>query len=112
MKRIIFIFLILIISGVCMTACSDNPYIGEYEAPNNTVLELGSNNNCTIINNVYKESFYTKGKYVINDNKINIMIKNDEENYYGASSLNGKFEGSEIKISNSLDNKEYIYSKK
>ena len=89
MKRIIFIFLILIISGVCMTACSDNPYIGEYEALNNTVLELGSNNNCTIINNVYKESFYTKGKYVIKDNKINITFSNDEPNYYGVSSLNG-----------------------
>ena len=112
MKRVIFIFLILIISSVCMTACSDNPYIGEYEAPNNTVLELGSNNKCTIINNVYKESFYSNGKYVIKDNNINITLGNDEPNYYGASSLNGKFEASNIKISNSLDNKEYIYLKK
>ena len=57
-----------------MIACSKNPYIGKYEAPNNTILELSSNNNCTIINNVYKEAFYTKGKYVIDDNNINIII--------------------------------------
>jgi len=95
-----------------MTACSKNSYTGQYEALNNTILELGLNNNCTIINNVYKEAFYTNGKYVIKDNKINITFENNELNYYGVSSLNGKFEGSEIKIYNSLDNKEYSYSKK
>src|SRR5471030_438486 len=103
MKKVIYIFLFLTISSICMTACSKNSYTGQYEALNNTILELGLNNNCTIINNVYKEAFYTNGKYVIKDNKLN---------YYGVSSLNGKFEGSEIKIYNSLDNKEYSYSKK
>jgi len=112
MKKMIFIFVFFIVSSICMTSCSENPYTGKYEAPNNTVLELSSNNNCTIINNVYKEAFYTNGKYVIEDNKINITLGNDEPNYYGVSSLNGKFEGSKIKITNSLDNKEYIYLKK
>jgi hypothetical protein len=112
MKRVIFIFLILIISSICLTACSENPYIGKYESSNNTILELSANNDCTIINNVYKEAFYTNGKYVIKDNKINITFENNEQNYYGVSSLNGEFEGSKIKISNSLDNKDYIYSKK
>lgn len=112
MKKMIYIFVILIISSICLTACSKNSYIGKYDSTNNTILELNSNNDCTIINNAYKEAFYTNGKYVIEDNKINITFDKDEPNYYGASSLNGEVKGSEIKISNCLDNKDYIYSKK
>ena len=112
MKKIVYIFLILMFGSICLTSCSKNPYIGKYESTNNTILELNSNNDCTIINNVYKEAFYTTGKYVIEDNKINITFNKDEPNYCGVSSLNGEVEGSEIKISNCLDNKDYIYSKK
>ena len=112
MKKVIYIFLILTISSICIIACSENPYIGKYEASNNTVLELDLNDNCTIINTMYKEAFYTYGKYSIEDNKINITIRDDEPNYYGVLGLNGKFEGSNIKIFDSLNNKEYIYSKK
>ena len=112
MKKAIYIFLILAISSICITARSENPYTGKYENTNNTILELDSNNNCTIINTMYKEAFYTYGKYSIEDNKINITIRDDEANYYGVSSLNGKFEGSNIKIFDSLNNKEYTYSKR
>ena len=112
MKKMIFIFVFFIVSSICMTSCSENPYTGKYESSNNTVLELSSNNNCTIINNVYKEAFYTNGKYVVKGNKINITLRNDKPNYYGVSSLNGNFEGSDIKILNCLDGKYYIYLKK
>jgi hypothetical protein len=110
MKKVFFIVLILTIS-IYMTACNDNPYIGQYVSPNNTILRLDPNNNCTIINNLYKGPFYIKGKYVIKGNKINITFDSYEPNNYGVSSLTGEFEGSRINIYNSLDSKYYIYSK-
>jgi len=112
MKKMKFILLLLIIGSICMMPCSENPYIGEYESSDNTILELRSNNYCTIINNKYKEVFYTNGKYDIKDNKISITFGDNEPNYYGASIINGKFEGSNIKITSSLNSKDYIYIKK
>ena len=51
MKKAIYIFLILAISSICICikVRSENPYTGKYENTNNTILELGSDNNCTII---------------------------------------------------------------
>lgn len=111
MKNISLIFIILIISSIIMTACDDNPYTGKYRCPDNTILMLSSNKNCTIIYNSYKEAFYTKGKYVIEDNNINITFDDKKPNYYGVSSLKGKFEGSRIKIYNSSQSKYSTYSK-
>lgn len=111
MKKIFFlsILIIIIIISIDIVTFSDNPYIGQYVSPNNTILKLDSNNNCTIINNLYKDSFYTKGKYVIENNNINITFDNNEPNYYGASSLKGNFEGSRIKLYNSVERKYSIF---
>lgn len=110
MKKIFFIMLILTIT-ISMTACNNNPYIGQYISSDNTILKLDSNDSCTIIRNLYKEAFYSKGKYVIKDNNIVITFDKNDSNYYGISSLKGKFEGSRIELYNSSDNEHYIYDK-
>jgi hypothetical protein len=110
MKKLYFIILIFTIS-IYMAACDQNPYVGQYKSPDNTVLILSSNNDCTIIYNLYKEAFYTEGKYTINDNNINITLASNETNYYGISSLKGKFEGNSIKIYNSSVKQYNTYSK-
>jgi len=111
MKNIFFIFIILIIGSIFMTACDENPYTGKYQSSNSTILIISSNDNCTIINNLYKEAFYTKGKYVIENNNINITFDNNEPNYYGVSILKGKFECDRIKIYNSSEKYYSIYLK-
>lgn len=111
MKKILILLLALLISSICLTACEENPYIGKYQSSNNTILILSSNNNCTIINNLYKASFYTKGKYVIENNNINITFDNNGSNYYGVSSLKGNFEGSKIQFCNSPESLYSIFSK-
>ena len=110
MKKIFYILLIMTIS-ICMAACGEDPYTGKYQSSDNTILILNANNNCTIINNVYKEAFYIKGKYVIENNNINITFDSKQGNYYGLSKLKGKFEGSRIQIYDSLGSKYCIFSK-
>jgi len=111
MKRLFFILLILIIGSISMKTYNENPYIGKYQSSNNTTLMLSSNNNCTMIDNLYKGVLYTKGKYVIDNNNINITFDSNEPIYYDVSILTGNFEGSRIKIYNSSEKKYYIYSK-
>lgn len=111
MKKLIYILLFISISSFGFTACSEDPYIGKYQASNSSILVLGGNNSCTIINNSYKEAFYTEGKYVIKDNDINITFNTKETNYYGVPVLKGKFIGNSIKLNDSLCSKTYIYSK-
>lgn len=110
MKKILYVLIILIFSSF-MAACNDNPYVGKYKSADNTILELNKNNNCTIINTLYKEAFYTNGKYTLKDNNINITFDKKQTNYFGVSSLSGKFEGNRIKLNNTKGNKYYIYSK-
>lgn len=110
MKKIYFILIILIFSYF-MVACNDNPYVGKYKSADNTILEMNKNNKCTIINTVYKDTFYTNGKYVIKDNKVNITFNKKQTYYFGVSSLSGKFEGSRIKLYNVNAQKYDIYSK-
>lgn len=111
MKKILSILLILLISSF-MIACNDNPYVGKYESSDNVILELNKNNKCTMINTLYKEAVYTNGKYTLKDNNINITFDKKQTNYFGVSSLSGKFEGNRIKLKNTKGKKYYIYSKK
>lgn len=108
MKRI---FIILIILFICIniSACSENPYSGQYMSTNNIIIKLDSNNNCTIIDTIYKEAFYAEGKYTINNNNIDISFSKSD--YCGEKSLKGKFEGSSIEIYDALYNKYVIYYK-
>ena len=66
MKKILYVLIILIFSS-SMAACNDNPYVGKYESTDNAIIKLNKNNNCTIINTLYKEAFYTNGKYILKD---------------------------------------------
>ncbi|MDR3594915.1 hypothetical protein [Clostridium sp.] len=112
MKKMLSIFLVFIMGSIFIVGCSNDPYIGRYKSSDNTILELSSNGNCTIINNLYKDVFYTYGKYSINDNEIEITFENNEENYFRVQSLKGKVKGSSIEFYNcSVDGKEWIYSK-
>lgn len=110
MKKIIFIFAILVFVFF-ITSCSDTPYSGQYISSNNMILKLDSNNNCTIINSVYKEAFFTKGKYIVNNGNIDITFDDKKSNSYGISSLKGKIEGSRIVLYNSYNKEYYTFSK-
>lgn len=115
MKKINFI-LLLMLCGFIITICVSknpykNPYTGKYLSKNDTILKLEPNTDCTIIQNLYKEAFYTNGKYVIKDNNITITFSNNEQNYYGASTLRGKVEGSKITLYDKLDDKHHIFLK-
>lgn len=112
MKKKFFIMLILIISNFYIVSCDESSYSGKYECNNNIILELSSDGQCSIIENVYKDAFYTKGKYIIEDNNITITFKNNKTNYYGASSLKGKFEGRKLKIYNLSANGYFVLKKK
>lgn len=111
MKRIFFVF-IFFIMGIFIVGCDNDPYEGKYKTFNNTILELSSNGKCKIINNFYKEAFYTYGKYTINDNEIEITFEKDKENYLRVECLKRKVKGSNIEFYDYLgDGKERIYSK-
>lgn len=112
MKKILSILLVFIISSIFIVSCNNDPYIGKYKTSNNTILELSSNGKCQVINNVYKDVFYTYGKYTIKDNEIEITFEKDEENYLRVEGLKGKVKGSNIEFYNYLgQGKECIYSK-
>ncbi|MVX66604.1 hypothetical protein [Clostridium chromiireducens] len=112
MKKMLSVFLIFIMSSIFIVGCSNDPYIGRYRSSDNTILELNSNGNCTIINNFYKDVFYTYAKYSIEDNEIEIVFENNEQNYFRTKSLKGKVKGSNIEFYNySSVKEEDIYSK-
>nr|WP_207715107.1 hypothetical protein [Clostridium beijerinckii] len=104
-----FIFFIM---SIFISGCDNDPYAGKYKTPNNVILELSSNGNCKIINNFYKEVFYTYGRYTINDNEIEITFDKNKENYLRVEYLKGKVKGSNIEFYNYLgQGKECVYSK-
>lgn len=101
MKKLIFVVVIVIIIvfsvGVKKNSYTENSYVGKYVSQNNVILELDKNNNCTIINTIYKDDFYSYGIYVINNNNIKITISNKAD-YYGRSPMDGKIYGSKIQF--------------
>lgn len=115
MKKIILVILMLtgIIYVVISTKTnydSNSCYIGKYQCPeNNVILVLGKDNNYTIINNLYRDAIYVKGKYVIKNNSVELMkgsynITNDKKNY-----LNGSFEGNKITFYDFYGKKSVFY---
>lgn len=113
MKKIFFVLLAFII-GSFMIGCNSNhdPYAGEYKTTDNTILELNSDGTCKVINNFYKDVFYTYGKYSINDNKIKIIFEKDKQNYLRVESLKGEVKGSNIELNNyPVEGKEWTYFK-
>ncbi|CUU46764.1 hypothetical protein [Clostridium beijerinckii] len=111
MKRV-FLGLLAIVIIISIAGCNNNnnPYAGEYKTSDNTILELNSNGKCKVINNSYKDVFYTYGKYTINDNKIEITFDEDKQNYMRVKSLSGEVKGSNIEFYDYLG-KESTYSK-
>jgi len=112
MKKIVAVLIIL--SVVCYEVYKvynygGSPYLGKYESlENSTTLLLKRNNKCVLIGKDYKDTFYEYGKYNIKNNEIKIHFnKNDNDN----SNLEGKFEGSSIKIFNKLEEENNIYYK-
>lgn len=111
MKKI-FLPFICVIMLVCIVDFDNDPYAGKYKTANNIILELNSNGDCKIIDNLYKEVFYTYGKYDIKDNEIEIHINDDKENYIGVKSLKGKVKGSNIEFDDYLEKgNKIVYSK-
>jgi hypothetical protein len=98
--------------SIFIVGCDNDPYEGKYKTLNNTILELSSDGKCTIINNFYKESFYTYGKYTVYNNELEITFDKDKENYLRVESLKGKVKGSNIEFYDYLEKgKECTYSK-
>lgn len=101
MKKLIIAVVIVtgIVVGVGFRANSytQNSYMGKYISRYNTILELSQNNNCTIINTVYKDAFYSEGKYTVDNNIIIITFNKNKSDYYRGN-LQGKVEGSRIKF--------------
>lgn len=98
--------------SIFIEGCNSDPYAGKYKTSDNTILELSSNGKCEIINNFYKEVFYTEGEYTINDNSIKITFDKDKENYLRVECLKGKVKGSNIEFYDYLrKGKKCIYSK-
>ncbi|WP_234120219.1 hypothetical protein [Clostridium hydrogenum] len=114
-KKVIFSIIIVVIIAAWIlhglnedNGYNGNPYLGRYNCvQDNTDLVLYKNNKCTMIIKSYKEAFYTSGKYVIRDNRIEVNFDKKKINYYGASKLKGKFEGDRIKLYN-IDDKENL----
>lgn len=112
MKKIVYIVLFFIISSIFIIGCNKDSYSGEYKSIDNTILELDSNGKCKVINNFYKDVFYTYGEYTIDDNEIKITFDNDKQNYLNIKSLEGKVKGSNIEFYNyTKEGEECIYSK-
>ena len=88
MKRVFFMFIVFTMS-VFIIGCDNDPYVGKYKTSNNMILDLSLNGNCKIINNFYKEAFYTNGRHTIKDNEIEITY-NNKQNYLRVECLKGK----------------------
>lgn len=112
MKKIISILLFFIIISIFMTGCNNDPYSGKYKTSDNTILELSSNGKCKVINNFYKDVFYTYGEYTIKDNEIEIIFDKDKQDYLSVESLKGKVKGSNIEFYDYIqEGEECTYSK-
>jgi len=112
MKKIVSIFLFFAIISIVMMGGSSNSYSGKYITSNNAILELNSTGKCKVINNFYKDVFYTYGQYTISDNEIEIIFDKDKRNYLNVESLKGKVKGSNIVFYDYIqEGKECVYSK-
>lgn len=113
MKKIFFVILVFIITVSIIAGYNNDPYAGKYKTSDNTILELNSaDGSCKVINNFYKDVFYTYGKYTINHNKIEITFDNDKQNYLRVEGLEGEVKGSNIEFYNYLgEGKECTYYK-
>jgi hypothetical protein len=86
-----------------------NPYTGKYESQSNMILELDNNNKCTIVKPLYKDAFYTAGKYTVdNDNNIKITFTDNDTNYFGKPFIEGKVEGSKIEFTSDGGNSIFL----
>lgn len=101
MKKLIFVVVIVITIvfsvGLEKNSYTKNSYRGKYVSQNNVILELDKNNNCTIINTIYKDDFYSYGTYAVKDNNIKITM-NNKADYYGRIPIKGKVYGSKIEL--------------
>lgn len=98
MKKFIVIFVIILGVIFCCIHVRRDGYVGTYVDANNMVIQLKNNNRCAIINNLYKDSFITYGSYTIKDNKLNMKLEKNSENYLLLKSIKGEFKGSNIKL--------------
>ena len=98
MKKIIVIFVIILGVSFCYIHVKKDGYVGTYVAANNMIIQLKRDNTCAIINNLYKDSFITYGRYTIKDNKLNMKLEKGSDNYLLLKSINGEFKGSNIKL--------------
>ena len=111
MKKLIFA--VLIVTGVVLVVGSranpytENSYSGKYVSKYNTILELDKNDNCTIINTVYKDAFYSKGTYVVDNNEIKITFNKNKSDYYRGT-LEGKVQGSKIKFADTTEDNIFV----
>ncbi|WP_026883773.1 hypothetical protein [Clostridium akagii] len=101
MKKLIYVLVIVItivfLVGLEKNSYTENSYRGKYVSQNNVILELDENNNCTIINTIYKDDFYSYGIYAVKDNTIKITMNNNAD-YYGRTPIEGKVYGSKIEF--------------
>ncbi|MFW2487886.1 hypothetical protein [Clostridium chromiireducens] len=112
MKKIVSILLFFIMINIFISGSTNDPYSGKYKTSDNTILELTSNGRCKVIDNFYKDVFYTYGEYTIEDNEIKITFDKDKRNYLNVESLKGKVKGSSIEFYDyTQDGKEWVYSK-
>lgn len=115
MKKTFFIILILI--GIIYVGIStktnydsNNSYIGKYECPeNNVILILGKSNNYTIINNLYRDAVYVKGKYSVKNNNIQLMTTSYNMNSDKKDYLKGSFQINKITFYNFYGKQSVFY---
>lgn len=109
MKKFIIMISLIIIAGTIGYSLISyektykyNPYAGKYiSQKGNVILILNNgNNNCNIIYNEYRDTFSTRGKYSVINNKIKIAIDKNKENYAGKKILKGIFRGDTIEVNN------------
>ncbi|KHD35450.1 hypothetical protein NL50_13180 [Clostridium acetobutylicum] len=110
MRKFTFVVVLLFIVGAIsyylfrsLREYRFNPYSGKYLSKRGNVILILNNNddNCTIINNEYRDVFSTKAKYLVVDNRIKIRIDN-KYNYVGKSFIKGVFEGNSLKLGNDI----------
>jgi len=111
MKKLIFLILIVITivlaKGFGENSYTKGLYTGKYVSKCNTILELRKNDNCTIINTVYKDAFYSEGTYVVDNNNIKITFNKNKSDYYKGT-LEGKVDGSTIKFDDKSEDNIFV----
>ncbi|MEY8001061.1 hypothetical protein AB8U03_12840 [Clostridium sp. Mt-5] len=116
MKKIFVIILFMVFIGYILffleRGYSEDPYTGKYECPqNNLILVLSKNNDCTVINNLYRDTFCIKGRYSIRNNNITIVLNEGKSASYRKLYFKGEVEGHRIEFNNFCKNNIVFYLK-